>query len=56
MFADPEVPIGMANPFHIEIILKSKRQIQIGPADQFVEDDSVVNPLDPHFASVAIVK
>ncbi len=30
MFADPEIPVWMADPCNIEIILKSEWQIQIG--------------------------
>ena len=56
MLADPEIPIRMTDPGNVEIILKPKRQVQIGPPNQLVEDDSIINPLDPHFASVAVVK
>ena len=56
MFTDPEIPVGMTDPFHIEIVLEAKRQIQIGPANQLVENDAIVNPLDPDFVPVAIVK
>ena len=56
MFADPEIPVRMADPCDIEIILKPKRQVQIGPANEFVENYPIINPLDPHFASIAIIK
>src|SRR5438876_11202930 len=46
MFADPEIPVGMADPRDIEIILKSKWQIQIGPANQFIENYPIINSLD----------
>ena len=56
MLADAEIPIGMADPLDIEIVLEAKRQIEIGPADQLVEDDPVINPLDAHLAAVAFVE
>ena len=49
MLADPEIPIRMADPRDIKFILKLKRQIQIGPANQLIENYSIINALDPHF-------
>ncbi len=46
----------MTDPCDIEIILKPKRQIQIRPPNQFVEYYPIINPLDPHFTSIAIIK
>ena len=56
MFADPKIPVRVTDPFHIEIILKLKWQIQLGLADEFVEYYSIINPLDLYFASIAIIK
>ena len=56
MLADPKIPIRVADPCDIEIVLKPKRQIQIGSANQFVEDYPIINPLDPHFAPIAVIK
>ena len=56
MFADSEIPIRMTNPRDIEIILKLKWKSEILTPQQLVEDDAVVNPLDPYFASAALIK
>ena len=56
MFTDSKIPVRMADPLHIEIILKPKWQIEIGPANELVEDDAVVNPFDSHLASIMLVK
>ena len=47
MLADPEIPIRMADPGDIEIILKPERRSQIGPANQLIENHAVINSLDP---------
>ena len=46
----------MTDPFHLQFFLESKWQFEIRPSHQFIEDDPIVNPLDPHLAPVAIVK
>ena len=56
MFANPEIPIGMANPSDIEIVLKSETGIDIGAPQQFVKDDAIINPFDAHFPPIAFVK
>ena len=56
MFADTEIPVGMTDPFHIEIVLKPKLKIEIVSSQEFIEDNAIVNALDPHFALVVIIK
>ena len=56
MLADSEIPVRVTDPGEVEIILEPKRQTQIGPVNQFVENYAIINPLDPHFASLAFVK
>src|ERR1043166_10170265 len=56
MFADPEIPVRMADPLDVEVFLETKWKIEIGPANQFIEDDAVINPLDAHLAPVQLVK
>ena len=56
MLADPVIPVRMINPSDIEIILKPKLQIQVRPMTQFIKNDAIINPLDPHFAAVTIVE
>src|SRR6266487_5666246 len=56
MLADPKIPIGMTDPCDIQIILKPKRQIQIGSTNQFVKDYAIIDSLDPHFAPIAVIE
>lgn len=56
MFADPEIPVGVADPFHVEIILKTEGQLQIRPPNQFIKDDAIINARDAHRAPVAFIK
>ncbi len=56
MLADPVIPVRMIDPSDIEMILKSKVQIQVRPMTQFIKNDAVVNPFDPYFFSVPVVK
>ena len=56
MLADSEIPIRVTDPRDVEIILKPKRQIQIGPVNQFVENYAIIDSLDPYFTPVAFVK
>ena len=56
MFADPEIPVRVADPGHVEFILEVETRHHIRPAEQLVEDDAIVDPLDPHFATVALVE
>ena len=56
MLADPVIPVRMIDPSDIEAILKSKVQIQVRPMTQFIKNDAIVNPFDPHFFSVPVVK
>src|SRR6266487_4700979 len=55
MFADPEIPIRMTDPVQVEIVLKAKGKSEIGPANQFIEYDAIINPIDPHLASITII-
>ena len=45
----------MTDPFHIEIVLKPKLKIEIVSSQEFIEDNAIVNALDPHFALVVIM-
>src|SRR5438034_9869086 len=56
MLADAEIPVRVTDPPAVEILLKPKWQIQIGPVIQLIEDYAIINPLDPHFASVAVIE
>ena len=56
MFTDPKIPVRMADPRDIEIILKPKRQIQIRPANQFIENYAVINPMDRDLSAIPLVK
>src|ERR1043166_3600790 len=56
MFADPEIPVRMTDPFHVEIVLEPKLQIEIVSSQQLVEDSSVIDPLDSLLAAIEIVK
>src|SRR5947208_13841654 len=56
MLANAEIPVRVTDPRDVEIVLKPKWQIQIGPVIQLIEDYSIINPLDPHFASVAVIE
>ena len=56
MFADPEIPVGMADPFHVELVLESKPGLEIRTAKQFVKNHAIVNPLDPHLAAIFLVE
>ena len=56
MFADPEIPVRMADPSHIELILKTERKIEVLASHELVKDDAIVNPVDLHLMSVMRVK
>ena len=56
MLAHPEIPVRVPRPDNIEFVLKVESRRHIGPAQQLIEDDAVVDALDSHFASVALVK
>ena len=56
MFADPEIPVGVADPLDIEFILETKPGFSSGRRRQFVENDPVVDAFDPYFATVAFVE
>ena len=40
----------------VEVILKTELEFQIGSALKFVENNSIINPLDPCLVSIAIVR
>src|ERR1043166_10329767 len=50
VFADPEIPVWVSDPFHVQLFLKSKWRIQVRPPDEFIENDAIVNALDPHLS------
>jgi hypothetical protein len=56
MLANPEIPVRMTNPSDVEVILKPKLQIQIGPLTQLIENDPIVNSFDTNFAPVVSVE
>jgi hypothetical protein len=56
MLADPEIPIRVADPRDVEISLKPELQVQIAPLTQLIENDAIVDSLDPHVAPVTIVE
>src|ERR1700726_3345060 len=56
MLADFKIPIRMADPFQVQLLLKAKIKVQIVPAEQLVENDPIVNSLDRRFDSIAIIK
>ena len=37
MFADPEIPVGVADPRHVEFFLEVETRHHIRPAEQLVE-------------------
>ena len=56
MFADPEIPVRMADPGDVEVVAKIETGPQLRPAQQLVEDDAVINPLDPDLAPFVFVE
>ena len=56
MLADPEIPVRVTDPGDIEIILKTKLQIQIAPLTQLIENDAIINSFDSHVAPVTFVE
>ena len=46
----------MTDPPHIEIIVKTEPDTQLWSSQQFVENNAVINPLDPHFAPGTLIK
>src|SRR5689334_18137285 len=56
MLADPEIPIRMTDPRDIEIVLEAESQLQIGPSHKLVEDDPVIDPVDPNFPTITLVE
>ena len=56
MFADPEIPVRVPGPNDVDLILEVKTWRDIGPPEQLVENDAVIDALDPHFAPLPIVK
>ena len=56
MLADSEIPVRVTDPRHLEIILKTKLQIQIVPLTQLIKDDAIINSFDPHVVPLMIVE
>src|SRR5204863_1823756 len=56
MFADAVIPIRMRDPRDVEFILETKRQFDVRPTRELVENDAVVNPLNTRLRSIAIIK
>ena len=56
MLADAEIPIRVPDPVRVDLALEIEAGAQIRPAQQLVENDAVVEALDPHLAAVALVK
>ncbi len=44
-FADPEIPVGMAGPFDIEIVAIVERSLDLS-AHQLIDDDAIVDAMD----------
>src|SRR5271155_2494049 len=56
IFADAEIPVGMAGPLHVEIVAKIERQLDAF-AFQFIDDGAVINSLDWNaFAGLIVIK
>ena len=56
VFADPEIPVRVPDPLYVQLVLKSERRVEIWPPNQLIENDAIVNALDPHFPSIAVVE
>ena len=58
MLADAEVPVRVPGPFHVDLVLQTVGEfaVEIGTAQEFVENEAVVNPLDRHLAPVARIE
>ena len=56
MLTDPVKPIRMANPCHVELVLKTKSGIQLRTTQQLVEDDTVIDSVDPYLFSLSLIK
>jgi hypothetical protein len=54
-FADAEIPVGMAGPFNVEWIAIVEREMEVF-ALEFVDDGSVVDPVDGNFAAGALIE
>src|SRR5689334_19685019 len=56
MLADPEIPVRVAHPFDVKILLEPKAGIQVWPSNQFIENDAVIDSLNRNFAAGAAIK
>ena len=56
MFADPEIPVRVPDPLHVDIFAKIKTRLELGPAEQLIENDPVINALDPDLAALVLVE
>src|SRR6476660_3251521 len=56
MLADPEIPVRMSDPFRIDLVLEAEAEAEVRATQQFIENDAVVDALDPHLASVTFIE
>ena len=56
VFADFVIPIRMRDPFHVELVLKTKWKLNFRSTLELIENHAVVNPLDARLSPIAIVK
>ncbi len=56
MFADPEIPVRMADPFDVEVVPEIEARFQLRAAQEFVENDPVIDAIDPNLAPVALIE
>src|SRR5207253_7729647 len=56
MFADPEIPVWMANPDYIELFLKAKWKFQIRSSQQLIKNHAIIDAFNPDLVSCALVE
>src|SRR5450759_4463489 len=56
MFADSVITVRLREPRDFELIRKTECHRKIRTPLELIEDDTVVNPLDPHLPAVVLVK
>ena len=54
MLADAEIPVRVPGPFDFATSsLQTERGSQVIPAQQFIENEAVVDAFNAHFATIA---
>ena len=56
MFADSKIPVRVASPDYVDVVLEVKASGNLRPPGEFIEDYPVVDPLDSHLLPIPLVE